>query len=296
MKRSGERSRTGDGEVRERGSLREVLEALRVFAVDESTLRVPDTQDNATHLGRPSGQGKQGDSGYPVLRLVTLLDVDTRMAVAANTGCYTDHEGTLAAPLFELLPATNLVILDRHYNDIALFHGLRDEDSDKHLLIRARMHRNMEVTEELPDGSDLVALRPSAHAIAKHLELHLRMVEYAHEGCEPVRLLTSLQDPERVSAEALVQLYRERWEIELAFDESKTDSGDRKEAMRSKTPEGVTQELYGQLTMYSLIRYEMALAAREAQMRLTSVLSFCRSGLAAACAQGPSRLPEEALR
>ncbi|WP_435879158.1 transposase domain-containing protein [Streptomyces tuirus] len=45
-------------------------------------------------------------------------------------------------------------------------------------------------------------------------------------------------------ADELVALYRERWEIELAFDEIKNHLGPGG-PIRSRTPEGVRQELWG---------------------------------------------------
>jgi hypothetical protein len=44
---------------------------------------------------------------------------------------------------------------------------------------------------------------------------------------------------------ALVELYHERWEIELVIDEIKTHERMQRKVLRSKTPEGIRQELYG---------------------------------------------------
>jgi len=60
----------------------------------------------------------------------------------------------------------------------------------------------------------------------------------------------------------LVELYHQRWEIELGFDELKTHMLERKECLRSKKPDGVHQELWGQLLTYNLVRREMLLAAQ----------------------------------
>jgi len=58
-------------------------------------------------------------------------------------------------------------------------------------------------------------------------------------------------------------LYHERWEIELGFDELKTDMLQRLETIRSRSPEAVTQELWGLLLAYTLIRLEMEHVADE---------------------------------
>ena len=72
--------------------------------------------------------------------------------------------------------------------------------------------------------------------------------------------------PEALSGQRGLALYHERWELELGYDEIKTELLDREEAIRSKKPEGVRQELWGILLVYKLVRLEMASIAREAKI------------------------------
>ena len=78
----------------------------------------------------------------------------------------------------------------------------------------------------------------------------------------PCRLFTTLLDPQAYPAQELIDLYHERWEIELGYDEIKTHMLERKESLRSKKPDGVKQELWGLLLTYNLVRREMLLAAK----------------------------------
>ncbi|MFE9558859.1 transposase [Streptomyces sp. NPDC006703] len=64
---------------------------------------------------------------------------------------------------------------------------------------------------------------------------------------------TTLLDPEQYPAAELVAFYRESWEIELAFDEIKNHLG-RGGPIRSRTPEGVRQELWAYLAVHHAIR------------------------------------------
>ncbi|MEU1371097.1 transposase [Streptomyces sp. NPDC005803] len=57
----------------------------------------------------------------------------------------------------------------------------------------------------------------------------------------------------RYPAAELVALYRERWEIELAFDEIKNHLGPAG-PIRPRTPEGVRQELWAYLAVHHAIR------------------------------------------
>jgi hypothetical protein len=64
-------------------------------------------------------------------------------------------------------------------------------------------------------------------------------------------------DPDAFPAAEIVALYHERWELELGFDEIKTELLDREETIRCKSVVGVEQELWGLLLAYNLVRLEM---------------------------------------
>ena len=88
-----------------------------------------------------------------------------------------------------------------------------------------------------------------------------RLIRYQHAGGESSRLFVSLLDHERYQAAELVDLYHERWEIEVAFDELKTHMLERRKLLRSLSPVRVEQEIWGLLLVYNLVRREMLLAA-----------------------------------
>jgi hypothetical protein len=75
------------------------------------------------------------------------------------------------------------------------------------------------------------------------------------------RLLTDLLDPLEDPANQLVVLYHRRGEQELAFDEIKAPLNGRAPHLRSKTPRGAVQELYGLLLGHRALRPVTADAA-----------------------------------
>src|SRR5205085_4182069 len=89
-------------------------------------------------------------------------------------------------------------------------------------------------------------------------------------------ILTSLRDPKRYPAAEIVALYHERWELELGYDEIKTELLDREEAIRSRKPDGVLQEMWGILLAYNLVRLEMESIAKDAAIEPTRI-SFVES-------------------
>src|SRR5438876_416409 len=80
------------------------------------------------------------------------------------------------------------------------------------------------------------------------------------------RLVTTLLNPRVDPALELIALYHERWEVELVIDEIKTHQRAQRKVLRSKTPEGVRQELYGIYLAHYAVRVLLAQAAVEREL------------------------------
>jgi hypothetical protein len=80
------------------------------------------------------------------------------------------------------------------------------------------------------------------------------------------RLATTLLNPRTAEASVLLDLYHQRWEVELVIDEIKTHQREQRKVLRSKTPSGVIQEVYGIFLAHYAIRFMMAQAAIQADV------------------------------
>lgn len=80
------------------------------------------------------------------------------------------------------------------------------------------------------------------------------------------RLATTLLNPRVAPADVLLELYHERWEVELVIDEIKTHERAQRKVLRSKTPNGVIQEIYGVFLGHYAVRAMMAQAAIQANV------------------------------
>jgi len=275
---------------------------LAVYGVDGTTLRVPDSPDNDAAFGRvPTRWDSTG--GYPMLRLVALMVLRRHVLTGLTIGAYRDSELALATELWPQLPDTSLVILDREFATYALFHHLADPARQRHWLSRVKTGRTAlrrRVVERLGPGDQLVELRPSHQTRRVHSDLpptlRVRAIRYHHRGFRPQTLLTSLLDPVAYPAAELVALYHERWEIELGFDEVKTHTLEREEALRSKTPARIRQEVWGLAIGYNLVRLAMAQVADRAGVAPTRIsyrhaLQFIRVFWLTAWTTSPGVLP-----
>ncbi len=78
--------------------------------------------------------------------------------------------------------------------------------------------------------------------------------------------MTTLLNPRVAPARELIALYHERWEIELVIDEIKTHARAQRKVLRSKTPDGVYQELYGIYLAHYAVRALLGQAAGEHEL------------------------------
>lgn len=237
---------------------------MRVVAIDGTHMRIPDSDANDAYFGRPGARAK-GVGGYPQVRIAAVLDVDSRLVQDANFVPWTDSEAAACAPLWERLPTDALVILDRGFPSFHTVQKYFGEQKQRHALIRLRSNQKFESCEDLIDGSYLTWWEPSTGALQKAREqdepvptaTFVRVIEYETLTKERARLVTTLLDPVLHPAEELVQMYAERWEIEVAYDELKYHLAPERITLRSTKPEGILQELWGYLTAYNLVRWEM---------------------------------------
>jgi hypothetical protein len=239
---------------------------LALYAVDGTTLRVPDSDENRAHFGSQGAGADRGISGYPLMRATVLMAVSSHLLAAAAFGPYTTDERTYAHSLWSSVPDRSLVLVDRHYLQANVLIPLT-RGGDRHWLTRTKSTTAYRLIRHLGPGDDLVELAVSPQARKKDpsLPTHFdaRAIRYERKGYPPQCLLTSMVDAERFPAAEIRGLYHERWEIELGFGEIKTDLLERMETIRSKSPAAVAQEMWGILLVYNLVRLEMERIAAE---------------------------------
>ena len=240
---------------------------LRLMAIDGTVEDVPDTEANAAAFGRQ--HGSRGDSAFPQVQGVYLVECGTHAIVDATFGPYGTSERDGAHALLRAVSADMLVLWDRGLHEYDLLGAVRQRGA--HALSRLPAHVKPEGVASLPDGSTLAYLRPSDPKRRAHGErLLVRIIEYtltdpALPGYGEIqRLVTTLLDPRGAPALDLVCLYHERWEIELVVDETDTPQRLAGRPLRSQKPEGVLQELYALLIAHFAVRVLMHEAALQA--------------------------------
>lgn len=231
------------------------LAGLRLVSVDGTTMDLADTPANERAYGRP-GTNTEFKSAFPQARLLGLVECSTHAIIGAVTGPCTTAENDMYPGLHHKLDSSMLLMADRGFFSYRSFKGRVETGAQ--LLWRVRGNMVLPVHEEFEDGSYLSAVYEGTKERRNNVDpIRVRVVEYAvgnGEKTSEFRLLTTILDPGIASARELAEAYAKRWEIELCFKEMKTHQRGPSVVLRSKTPEGVLQEIYGYLCAHYALR------------------------------------------
>lgn len=237
---------------------------LRLVAVDGIIEHLADT--DANRVAYPYHcEDERYRSPFPQLRCLALMECGTHAIFDVEMSTVLQGETTTIHPLLERsLTSEMLLLCDAGitcYHVVA--HARRKQ---AHILGRIDSMTWRKPLVHLHDGSYLARMSiTDRHMINETLTV--RIIEYrlrhpqTGELSKVIRLATTLLDPMKYPLEDLIRLYHERWEIELAFDEIETHLSLSHRTLRSQTPQGVEQEMYGLLLAYFSVRSLMYLAA-----------------------------------
>jgi hypothetical protein len=241
---------------------------LRLVSLDGTTLDAQDEQANWQRFGGPATKtagGKRLRGAFPQVRLLALAECGTRALIAAVHGAYGTGEKTLARELIAKLGGGMLCLADRNF---ACWELWRDAAaSGAELVWRIGASFSLPVDQVLPDGTYLSRLKAPRHLRKDGAEdITVRVIEYRLEDeqgnvTETFTLITTLLDPVAAPARELAELYRARWEIETALGSLKTQLKGAGIVLRSKTPDGVIQEIWALLCAYHAVRDLISAAA-----------------------------------
>ena len=272
---------------------------LTLHAVDGVVWRTPDTPANDQHFGRTGN--KTTISDYPQVRMVCHMELTSHLLNSAAFDSVAMSEVDLTAQLIDQSPSHSLTIFDRGFYALGLLHRWQTSGEEKHWLIPLRKGAQYTTLRKLGRGQELVELALSPQAKKKWAgapdTLQARLITKTIKGKE-VKLLTSMTDPLRYPGADIAELYSHRWEIELGYREMKQYMLQNNLTLRSKTPELVTQELWGMLLAYNLLRFLMCQMAYTQKSVMPYQIGFKQASiflvgqLQLLPAVAPGRIPE----
>lgn len=251
---------------------------LRLFAVDGTLFRTPDTTELAGHFEYIKRRPHR-HTEYPMVRLCALMSLRSRLIHDVKFGPANTGEVSYAK---QLSPQTkSLTLFDRCYLSAELLINWQRKQKDAHWLVPVKRNTKYRVLETLGEGDFLVEMQVSPHAGKRDNSLpefwQVRLIECDGSPGEHKGFITSLMDTKHYLANSLLYVYRERWSIENGYGVLKQFQLNTATLLSSQKVSGIYQEIWGLLTAYNLIRMEMSQIAREVKvtpLRISFVMAM----------------------
>ncbi len=260
---------------------------LRKCAIDASEFYLPCTKDVLRDFPTAEDDGKNPQN-CSKLKFGAVMETGSHAYIDADYGTVDNSEQDFADTLIGRIGAGNLLVGDRYYRSVLNIVRVKEQGSE--VLFRATSNMRLEPVKRLYDGSYIAEIKASKnkerHASAfadsgkKYKSVKVRVMPFVIKNdsgdvVDSGRLLSTLLDPAKYHAQELIDIYTERWEEEMGFDEIKTHlMGGAQDSLRSKTAELVRQEFWAMLIAHYLIRkiiYEASGLARLMPARISFV-------------------------
>ena len=176
----------------------------RTVAFDGCTsVKVPDSKPNRAWLGKM--KAALGVTGYPAVELMTLVETGTRALIGAVFGPPATGETDYARQLLHLLTRDMLVLTDRGFDAAAFLEAVAATRA--RFLARLTSTRKLPVMARLDDGTFLSRIGKLTVRVIE-AEVIVTLAD-GTRYCGRYRLATTLLNPRRYPAPALIRLYHE---------------------------------------------------------------------------------------
>jgi hypothetical protein len=227
---------------------------FRLLAVDGSTIKVPRTEEVSDYFG--AWNPAKGER-CPVARISQMFDVLNHISIDALIAPKSHGERDLAAQHFAHSGHQDLILLDRGYPALWLFHLILHQGA--HFCARLPIHlwkiaRRFSATG-LNEKIVMLYPTPVSKKMCAQLglpatPLQLRLIRIDLGTEEPEVLITSLLDTAAYPHALFKELYHDRWPIEESYKLFK--SRIELENFTGKSVEAVKQDFYARVFMLNL--------------------------------------------
>ena len=260
---------------------------LRKCAIDASEFYLLCTKDVLRDFPAAENDGRNPQNCSKI-KFGAVMETGSHACIDAVYGTVGNSEQDFADTLIGRIGAGNLLVGDRYYRSVLNIVRVKEQGSE--VLFRATSNMILKPTRRLYDGSCISEIEASRkkerHASAfaddgeKYKSVKVRVIPFVIRNdsggvVDNGRLLTTLLDPAKYHAQELIDIYTERWEEEMGFDEMKTHlMRGAQDNLRSKTADLVRQEFWAMLIAHYLIRkiiYEASGLARLMPARISFV-------------------------
>lgn len=254
----------------------------RVRVVDSTSASMPDTARNQTSFPQPARQ-KPG-CGFPVVKIGAIFSLATGAMLSFVLSRLPVHDSLVFRRLWKYLQAGDVLLGDRAFCSFLAIRRLQQQGVDVVFRLHqcrpvdfrkgTRLGKNDHLitwkkppqrTQTMP-AQDFASLPPQIRLREVRFSIHARGFR-----ATLITLVTTLLDPVGYPPEALAQLFRLRWKIELSFRDLKTTLG--MEVLKCLSPAMIQKEILMFFIAHNLLRHLMWQAALTQRLHIAQ-LSF----------------------
>jgi hypothetical protein len=234
-----------------------------VKVVDGTTLSMPDTPANQESWPQPSSQ-KEG-CGFPLMRLVGLFCLSSGALLKTATDSFFSNENNLLGELFEFLDRGDVLLADRNFCSYGNLATLLAKGIDAVMRMHQSRPADFRKGKALGKNHRLITwLKPRKKpgamsqqqfdSLPEQINLRMLRLHISAPGfrTRTIVLVSTLLDSKLYPCQALAELYRRRWAIELFFRDIKTTMN--MEILRCQSPAMIEKELAMHIIAYNLLR------------------------------------------
>ena len=258
-------------------------EGRRIVVMDGTSVRMPDTPQNAADYSHTPGS-KPG-CGFPLMQLLGLFDLATGTWLASIKSKTKAHDARLAWKMLKHLRKGDILLADRAFCSYAFIAACRAREVDVVMRLHAKRDPQIDKGKRIGANDWLVSWsraaqrakgqHPAAHAaLPATLPMRLVQVQSSSPGhrTHELKVVTTLLESSTHSAAQIALWYQRRWQVELYFDDIKTSM--RMDVLRCKNPHNVARELLMNMIAYNLMRHLIVCAEPLREISVRDALSF----------------------
>ena len=250
------------------GKLTKALQGRRVIVADGTGLSMPDTTTNQEVWPQQSHQ-KLG-CGFPQARLCACFDLQTSILSSYELGNKKSSEIPLLRRQRRSFSKGDIFLGDKGFSSYFDFSNFTDQGVDSVATIARRRPITASQADSVLGENDLIThwnkpvlnkrssyTKAQWEALPDRLSIRQIKVNVTKKGFRSIHfyIVTTLLDPELYPTNEIVDLYFQRWDVELSFRHIKTTMG--MDILRCKTPDMVRKEIVMHMIVYNCIRQLM---------------------------------------
>ena len=258
-----------------------VLQGRRIVVVDGTGLSMPDTIKNQDQW--PQRASQKPGCGFPSMQVCACFDLHSGMLISYGEGDKHNHEINLLRQQQEHLNKNDIFLADKgfcSYYDLSKFKSM---EVDSVVTVARRKPISASEADRVIANNDLIIrwYKPNRRAknisdeewseIPQQLELRQIKVVVNTPGFRPSEfyIVTTLLDDKRYPTQDIIDLYYQRWDVELFFRDIKTTMN--MDVLRCKTPDMIRKEITMYWIVYNCLRCLMIDAASQCQVAIRRI-------------------------